>query len=447
MKHSSPALASGVLALLLSSTVTAEETKAATHDTAFLHVTVIDATGAPPRREMTVLVSGARISAIANAADASVPERARIVDGAGKYLIPGLWDMHVHIAWDDLMLRHRESLARLFVANGIVGVRDVGSDLEALQRWRREVEARAAVGPHIVAGGPILVDHESPWSETQIGTEAEGREAVRNLKQRGADHVKVILQNREVYFAIASEADAQSIPFIGHVPESVTTAEASDSGQKSIEHAGAVVRVARESEGEAASLYERLVANSTWVCPTVVLTETIRRIAGGAARLAEPDPAADPRLRYLPSEWVERLWAGNLEVMLENDYMGDNNTPEGVTRNDDDFKEVLGVVGAMNAAGVKLLAGTDSASAPYIFPGSGALPTSSRDPVSTRSWQCWSERGLRRWKPYRPRRGTRHSTSATPMGEEPSRKGRLRIWCSWMPTPWSTSRTPGRSRA
>jgi imidazolonepropionase-like amidohydrolase len=367
-------IASSVLALLLASPVTAEETKAATHDTAFLHVTVIDATGAPPRHDMTVLVSGGRISAIANAADAPVPEHARVVDGAGKYLIPGLWDMHVHMAWDDLMLRHRESLARLLVANGIVGVRDVGGDLKVLQRWRQEVESGTAIGPHVVAGGSVLVDpgdRWSEWSEIEVGTEAEGRKAVRDLKQRGADHIKVILQNREVYFAIASEANAQSIPFIGHVPGSVTTAEASDAGQKSIEHAGAVVRVARKSEGEVASLYERLVANSTWVCPTVVLAETTRRIAGGAARLAEPDPAADPRLRYLPSEWVERLWAGILEAMLKYDYMGDNNTPEGVTRNDDDFKEVLSVVGAMNAAGVKLLAGTDSATAPYIFPGSG----------------------------------------------------------------------------
>ena len=151
-------IACSVLALLLASPVIAEETKAAAHDTAFLHVTVIDATGAPPRHDMTVLVSGGRISAIANAADAPVPEHARVVDGAGKYLIPGLWDMHVHIAWDDLMLRHRESLARLLVANGIVGVRDVGGDLKALQQWRQEVESGAAIGPRVVAGGSVLVD-------------------------------------------------------------------------------------------------------------------------------------------------------------------------------------------------------------------------------------------------------------------------------------------------
>src|SRR6266540_1338806 len=105
---------------------------------AFTHVTVIDGTGAKPQRDQTVVIAEGRITALGNARWLRPPADAQVVDATGRFVIPGLWDMHVHIGWKiDLPL---------FVANGVTGVRTMDGDPE-YRRWRSEVEAGALVGP------------------------------------------------------------------------------------------------------------------------------------------------------------------------------------------------------------------------------------------------------------------------------------------------------------
>src|ERR1043166_4248186 len=100
---------------------------------AIRNVTVIDATGAPAQPAMTVLIDGAKIKAIAPASSARVPRNARVVDGTGKFLIPGLFDMHTHLSfWGD-------DAFPILVRWGVLGVRDLGGTLEQLDRWRDEI--------------------------------------------------------------------------------------------------------------------------------------------------------------------------------------------------------------------------------------------------------------------------------------------------------------------
>src|SRR5215813_12439198 len=95
-------------------------------------VTVIDATGAEAKVDMTVVITGDRITTIGKAAEVKIPKDAQVVEAAGKYLIPGLWDMHTHIATQDFL--------GLFIANGVTGVRDMGGVWEALSLWRRLIK-------------------------------------------------------------------------------------------------------------------------------------------------------------------------------------------------------------------------------------------------------------------------------------------------------------------
>ena len=122
------------------------------------HVTVIDVTGGPSLADRSVIVSGDSITAIAKFGSIPIPAGAHVIDGHGKFLIPGLWDMHTHVAgiaadpsWA------KNTLLPLLVANGITGIRDMGGDLDALEEWRREVEVGTLAGPRIVAAGPMLV--------------------------------------------------------------------------------------------------------------------------------------------------------------------------------------------------------------------------------------------------------------------------------------------------
>ena len=337
----------------------------------FTHVTVIDATGSPAKADMTVVVKGDRITALGKTANFDVPENAHIVDATGKFLIPGLWDMHMHL--QELGLG--KSYLALFIANGVTGVR-VMSGREEYHEWNKDILAEKLIGPRMVIGSFIV--GFMPENLHDLGNAEEGRQLVRDLKKQGWAFVKLLNYIlRDVYFAIADEAKKQGIPFVGHVPLSVTTAEASDAGQRSIEHiltdiipacstsdecelktefralwdaespdAVRLLTNSSYSERKAMELFARFVKNKTWVCPTLVAQH-------GALSLDNDDSRQDPRLKYIPPGTRE-FWRN---------YAGEART---------DYEKLsrmqLKIVGDMKLAGVGLLAGTDTP-VPYCFPG------------------------------------------------------------------------------
>jgi N-acyl-D-aspartate/D-glutamate deacylase len=201
-------------------------------------VNLIDAAGGPIEPDMNIVVVGKRITAIEKSAGASVPKNAQMIDGRGKYLIPGLWDMHVHEIFDKWLPENEKVIPLLFVANGITGVRDMGGDLEPLKKWRARAESGDLLAPRMVIAGPML-DGPVPHfpSSAPVKDAADGRRIVDELKKNGADFIKIqSLVPRDGYFAAAEEANRIGIVFAGHVPDAVRASEASNAGQKSIEH-------------------------------------------------------------------------------------------------------------------------------------------------------------------------------------------------------------------
>src|SRR5262249_42261289 len=163
----------------------------------------------------------------------SPPNDSKVIEAKGKFLMPGLCDMHVHIAGVSADPRwSKDTLLPLLVANGITTVRDMGGDLAALQDWRKEIQAGKLLGPRIYAPGPMLDSGESqPPSLLAVNAPNEGRAAVRDLKAKGADFIKVLSRlDRDTYLAIADEAKKQQITFVGHVPSSMRASEESDPG-------------------------------------------------------------------------------------------------------------------------------------------------------------------------------------------------------------------------
>ena len=354
---------------------------------AIRHVTVIDATGAPARPDMTVIIVGDRITQIAKSSGAAIPKGAQVVNATGKFLIPGLWDMHVHPTGKDYLA--------LFIANGVTGIRIMWGSPNHYE-WRKQIEAGQLLGPHMWIASPIIDGPKPYWpGSVSVSSEQQARQAVDIAKQYGADFVKVYQGlPREEYFAIADESRKQRISFVGHVPISVSAQEASRAGQKSFEHLisilpacstreaellqaqqadladdldsgkpkfwGQHVREIREmmldtySPQKAAELSALLKGNGTWQVPTFTL---LHMFAYG------DDPAflKDVRLKYLPfsvkGDWTPAAIDGK-------------RTPEDFAYSKREFQKDLEVVGAMQKAGVGILAGTDTAN-PYCFPGFG----------------------------------------------------------------------------
>jgi hypothetical protein len=242
--------------------------------------------------------------------------------------------------------------------------------------------------------GSILDGPRPVWpGSTAIADEAEARQAVISTKQQGYDFVKVYSRlPREAYFAIAGEAKKLGIPFAGHVPTSVSVAEASDAGQKSIEHLTGLLPACSSREEEvrkrqaaysnpplgqrppdpslirlltrltletfntpkANALFTRLKQNHTWQCPTFTVLRS-------GAFMNDPSFRNDPRLKYMPAD-LRRSWDP------ANDFRFRSRTAEDFVLARSVYKKQIEIAGLMHRAGVEFIAGTDVLN-PFCFPG------------------------------------------------------------------------------
>jgi imidazolonepropionase-like amidohydrolase len=362
---------------------------------AVTHVTLIDATGAAPQTDMTIFVADEQIAAIGPSKSVFIPRKTKTLDGTGKFLIPGLVDMHVHLTGAGEPTGSRDFILPLLLANGITSVRDMGGDLESLLKLRHEIEHGQLQAPRIFFAGPYL-DGNPPFFEPSlvVTNSAEATEDVHSLISRGADFIKVQSNlSRDAYFAIADVCRREHITFVGHVPDHVTASEASDAGQKSIEHLTGVLRACssdepllirkqfaagpkkattgqslnRElgwqrqllqsySDEQATELITRFLRNQTWQVPTLIL------LRNDAFPTPESDPSRDPRQKYVPLQ------------VLANWQKGVKDRDKGATTQEFSLRSSLmqaslRIVGKLNTAGVPILAGTDT-TAPFVFPGS-----------------------------------------------------------------------------
>ena len=188
----------------------------------FTHVTIIDATGQPALPDRNVVVVGDRIQAIGISGKVRAPRRARIVNAAGKFMIPGLWDMHVHLRGGQDLIPDNESSLTMFVANGIVGMRDMGGDLSpTVFKWRAEIANGTRLGPRIMTAGRKIEDRVPFWEGSYaVGDPDSARRAVRELKSMGADFVKIYssMFSHETFATVMDEAKRQNLTVVGHLP-------------------------------------------------------------------------------------------------------------------------------------------------------------------------------------------------------------------------------------
>lgn len=361
-------------------------------------VNVVDPRTGSVAPDRTVLVTGDRITGVEAADSVAVPEGARVVEGTGRYLIPGLWDMHVHLDDPELWPRHvsraeKERVLAQLVAHGVTGVRDMGSGLNQIQAWRARWRLDSLVAPRIVTPGPI-VGGALPSSQIDLGGRSEWdvRHLVRRLARRpGVDFIKVYsLTPRTAYFRLADEASRIGMEFSGHLPFSISMEEALEAGQRTVEHGdGLVYRCTPDAE----RLHRRIVAARDRD-PTDPEVAVLGRVFQGFAPevMKRFDPTYCRALLHRIAEapvWLtptnvvfKGLWLstdttyrdprrGTLpEVFVRHWREARSPPPRAAEQQRAALESRLQLTSALHQAGVSLLAGSDMAALPYTYPGS-----------------------------------------------------------------------------
>jgi imidazolonepropionase-like amidohydrolase len=356
-------------------------------------VTVIDVAAGVARPDLTVVVKGDRIAAVGPHATTRIRAGAPTIDGTGKFLVPGFWDMHIHVTDNDtwpVLLRH-----------GVTGVRHMFSLNHGIPDPKAD-PTKGPVRPRVVAASHMLDGKGSripfPFSGRilKADTADEARTQVRELKKLGNDFVKVYsMLTPEAYLAALREAKALDMAVAGHLPYLLSAAQASDAGQRTIEHLDGVDAVCSPGEARhlakladfaagktkdphtawrvtleaqetfdpkvAAGAFAKFVKNDTWHVPTLVQLR-------GLSNLGDREILAAAAEKQLPP-LVKFLWKRE----FEKDGVRLPNGLRWYTQQDlRDLKQLVDgevkLVGRMHKAGVSILAGTDWPS-PLVLPG------------------------------------------------------------------------------
>jgi imidazolonepropionase-like amidohydrolase len=354
--------------------------------TVLTNATLIDGTGTPPAPHSTVVLAGDRI--IAAGRLPAVPTGMRVIDLAGKYVIPGLWDLHTHSAFFET------TIPQLHVVHGVTGVREMWG-MPYTHDTRDRVESGELLGPRIVIGSAVIDGPPGVWDgATIVATKAEARAAVRAEQAAGAEFVKVYsFLAPEVYAAVADEADRVGLRFAGHVPTRVPVYDAVERGQYTHEHlynlftstatdaadryamlnalpddpndpnwwgnrARTLEResVAAHDPAAADALFARMAECGIWQSPTLLVE---RRMSNDPDTITG-DPVLADLLRYIPIDLREQ-WRATMTNRP-------HRTPEEVAELLAFGDARMRLLARMADAGVNVVAGTD-AGFTYTFPG------------------------------------------------------------------------------
>ncbi len=339
-------------------------------DYAIRNVTVVDVETASVLENQTVITHGDQITHIAETEQGDALAACEIIDGSGLFLMPGLFDAHVHL------VSVADAFGPMLVAHGIVCARDTGADTNMALAVRQRAEASDSILPRLIVTGAIVDGNPPIWPFSEpCDTVEDARAAVAKLADAGVDQIKVYsLLKKDVYLAAVEQAHARGLKVTGHVPQSVTLEEAMAAGQNCVEHLigfdRSIVRlIGAESPDDAQSWpavgnwnkyplvdRDRLRAFLAEVkdvgihqCPTIVVMQ-------GIGRAGDPEVSnQDPRMAYVPAVF-KQFWSGP-------QYRTSARAVAQIV------PHMQSMVAELHRAGVPLMIGTDLAN-PYVFPGS-----------------------------------------------------------------------------
>ncbi|MEO8619963.1 MAG: amidohydrolase family protein [bacterium] len=370
---------SGALAAALFATPPADAQATRDSAIALVGVTVIDpSTSASAQASMTdqtILVRNGIIQSVGPSNAVVIPRGTRRVTANGKFVIPGLWDAHVHF------MNTGPSALPVYVALGVTSVREMGGFIDSTRAWQTRMRAGKMIGPRILTPGPILeapryLDNVRQRSirDPRIGQRvlpyrigvanaADARKAIDSLMKLHVDFVKIrTTESADAYFAILREARRAGLKVSGHQPSVVPITIAVDSGQKDIEHA-IYPLLSRMSAEARDSVYLEFAKWGTWYTPTLVVSRVVT-MPTDSAKLAifGDNVLRDDERRAYASPWLLGWWR------MQTDEAATDTGPARVTAALEAYASSVADVRRMHELGVLLLAGTDAGSV-LVYPG------------------------------------------------------------------------------
>ncbi|WP_457319717.1 amidohydrolase family protein [Stenotrophomonas sp. P5_B8] len=341
------------------------------------HVTVVDVEHASTVANQSVVVRGADIVAVgedhAIAAQWRAPQR---IEAKGRYLMPGLWDMHVHFGGGPELIEENKALLPLYIAHGITSIRDASGDLpEQVLQWRGQIRDGSLAGPQLFTSGAKIEGIKPVWKGTlEVGSQADLDAAFVRLKKDQVDFVKITdsTLTPELFLAAVRGARANGLRASGHIPMALTVQQAVDAGISSIEHLDYAYKAGVKDEAAIAAdfaaqridraeanrrldggfdhatamaAYRGFAANGVYVTPT---------LNGGRILdfLDQDDHANDSYLAYIGPK-LQATYAWRVERAA-------NATPAQIQARHQQYHQVAAVLPMLQQAGVTLMAGTDA---------------------------------------------------------------------------------------
>lgn len=339
------------------------------HDCLITNVNIVDVNTGKIFKNKTIAIDNNRITAIYDKKNSGSASSVVIIDGNGKYLIPGLWDMHAHYKWS------HADLDLLLIANGVTGIREMWGDMPAFVEVPKRSQQVGPVSPDVYLSGDIIDGNPPsfPAGCLVVTTPDEAIDAVKKQIDKKVDFVKVYSSlSEECFLAVARETKKRNITFAGHIPNGVSIYKAIDAGMVSSEHLygfleGCISQnsnenppqsnaelVSRFSEKKFDSLCSLLAKSSMWICPTLTVNRAM-------SYLNDSMFINDSRKAYLPG-YVLGIWNQKMSPYTES-QVADFSNGKRV-----EYLFELSLIGKMNEKGVKFLAGTDFPN-PFVYPG------------------------------------------------------------------------------
>lgn len=347
-----------------------QDTRARASILAITHATVVDVTSGRLLADRTILIADARILDVLPSESARIPSSAQVVDGAGKFLIPGLWDAHIHLSFTG-----QDALA-LLVAHGVTSVRDLGGRLDVVQAMRQRIQSGELIGPEIMLSGPALegaawmkAAYQVAPSNHPIWTAAPRAIVSKDNAQRVVDSLKALgvdlIKSRNVwgddFLALVDATRRAGLPLASHNPNRVNMVVAAERGLNSFEHAESIwgdfdtLSVAAREQ-----MFRQVAETGALVVPTLIadIGLVVSSDSVLVRAIADTLGILDARNRSLPRGMRAR-WA---EAVAQRQQYGAH--PPGT------FAKITRDVQAMHRAGIPMLAGSDAGGIPLVYPGS-----------------------------------------------------------------------------
>ncbi|GAB3992373.1 amidohydrolase family protein [Spirosoma daeguense] len=335
-----------------------------------------------------IAIQGKTIASVFDASQEKNFRAKQTIDATGKYIIPGLWDMHVHFGGGDTLIQENKNLLPLYIAHGITAIRDAAADLSpSVLQWREQIAKGELAGPTLFTSGPKLEGYKSSWvGDIEVSTPAEVDKMLDSLQGLKVDFVKITDNTikPDIYLYILQEAKKRGMKTSGHVPFALTMDEVSAAGLGSVEHMSYVVKAGSTRDKEVAdkvrtgqltarvalpmiaqsfdeatalAVYKRMAKNGTFVVPTLTISRTV-------AFLDQDNHQADTYLQYI-GQGLKNTYAWRVNRVAKD-------SPDAIAERHSVYEKSASLLPLLNKAGVTIMAGTDAGFLnSYVYPGLG----------------------------------------------------------------------------